>query len=648
MAVRESGRGVNSLGQEASRFLATLGMLLLAAACSSPASSTAGAGGSKQAEPCTKVSDCDDGAECSLDFCEADHGCAHVWLSASACADLTHRGAQESPTAGTGGAPSGVLPGSAGDTPGVAVSTGGTGAASGIVSTGATTGSSGSGGTKAFSAGGASSVSDGVIGGAPPAQWACSPSYFRSGDGCDCGCGAPDPDCGTAACTAPGCSALGCQYCHNGSVFSACGALGSGDPAKICAGPGGSKMRPMPAGYCIDTTETTRGQYQAWLAQTPRPAVPTACVKNSDFAPDPSCQSAVPSGADYVNHPQGCVDWCDAEAYCRSVGKRLCSAAESAVTCASTGHSFPYGNSYDANLCNGIDHAGGAPVPVGSLWGCQSPVSAYRGVYDLSGNAAEWVSDCSTSTDQCQIVGGSAQRGASDLSCSAKQSVLRMNHQADVGFRCCSGATTQPVDPVDPVDPVGNLLTTEVLETGWVGGDPATSVDNPSGFQGPIRLYGDNITCIPPAKSSGCGPYGCCLDYTTITDTTFASWGCGISFDLNATGDSTEGASDSRKRGYSGSARGLSITYTNEGTGLLRGRYVQMDPEPTSEVAPFVDAPKAGGKLDIPFKKVVCPTWTGSTCTPPSASPFTFQLEVRGGEGKTSGKLCITSIVPIL
>ena len=28
-----------------------------------------------------------------------------------------------------------------------------------------------------------------------PSSWTCSPSYYNATDGCDCNCGAPDPDC---------------------------------------------------------------------------------------------------------------------------------------------------------------------------------------------------------------------------------------------------------------------------------------------------------------------------------------------------------------------------------------------------------------------------------------------------------------------
>ncbi|MBI1948188.1 MAG: hypothetical protein HYS27_21035 [Deltaproteobacteria bacterium] len=32
----------------------------------------------------------------------------------------------------------------------------------------------------------------------PPAEWTCNAGYYGSDDGCDCGCGAADPDCATA------------------------------------------------------------------------------------------------------------------------------------------------------------------------------------------------------------------------------------------------------------------------------------------------------------------------------------------------------------------------------------------------------------------------------------------------------------------
>ncbi|MFC1641137.1 hypothetical protein ACFL5O_00400 [Myxococcota bacterium] len=62
--------------------------------------------------------------------------------------------------------------------------------------------------------------SDGAIGDCavsaprPLEAWACSQRYRGTGDGCDCGCGAPDPDCGSLGCSEPGCVTSGCEYCY--------------------------------------------------------------------------------------------------------------------------------------------------------------------------------------------------------------------------------------------------------------------------------------------------------------------------------------------------------------------------------------------------------------------------------------------------
>ncbi len=47
----------------------------------------------------------------------------------------------------------------------------------------------------------------------PTDEWLCDPNYYGSNDGCDCGCGVTDPDCGSGGCTEPGCYAEDCQYC---------------------------------------------------------------------------------------------------------------------------------------------------------------------------------------------------------------------------------------------------------------------------------------------------------------------------------------------------------------------------------------------------------------------------------------------------
>jgi hypothetical protein len=53
----------------------------------------------------------------------------------------------------------------------------------------------------------------------PPAGWFCDPSYYNADDGCDCGCGAFDPDCAKSSQRVYGCN-VG-QFCgHSGTCES--------------------------------------------------------------------------------------------------------------------------------------------------------------------------------------------------------------------------------------------------------------------------------------------------------------------------------------------------------------------------------------------------------------------------------------------
>lgn len=56
---------------------------------------------------------------------------------------------------------------------------------------------------------------------AEPATWSCDPAFQGSSDGCDCGCGAPDPDCDGLGCVEPGCADSSCAYCYDAQGASA-------------------------------------------------------------------------------------------------------------------------------------------------------------------------------------------------------------------------------------------------------------------------------------------------------------------------------------------------------------------------------------------------------------------------------------------
>lgn len=189
---------------------------------------------------------------------------------------------------------------------------------------------------------------------------------------------------------------------------------------------------PKPGGgfYCMDRTEVTNEDYAAFLASNPSTAGQiAACSFNSTFAPDTTqaCAAEEVDKYDPIARPKspvGCVDWCDAKRYCEWAGKRLCGAITGGPNppasfadanasqwyraCSEGGtQKFPYGNAYQPTWCNGADVAGFHAAPVASLPAC---TGGYAGLFDLSGNVAEWEDSCSGNAganDNCLIRGGS-------------------------------------------------------------------------------------------------------------------------------------------------------------------------------------------------------------------------------------------------
>ena len=101
------------------------------------------------------------------------------------------------------------------------------------------------------------------------------------------------------------------------------------------------------------------------------------------------------------------------------------------------GQTYPYKGSYGSQTCNGIDYAGvNATYPVGQFTGC---VGGYDGIFDMSGNVAEWEDQCggNSPTDECAQRGGSLLSLMDDLTCAAPLFAPRMTHDYTVGFRCC-------------------------------------------------------------------------------------------------------------------------------------------------------------------------------------------------------------------
>jgi sulfatase modifying factor 1 len=225
-----------------------------------------------------------------------------------------------------------------------------------------------------------------------------------------------------------------------------------------------ARLVAVPAGFSIDATEVTRRQYAAWLATTPPSSGQDGrCAWNDRFAPDAACM-ALPSvcqGEACGQHPQPCVDLCDAAAYCRAVGKRLCggfagmspvgpgfNARNNAMVsqwfnaCTSNGrYDVTHGIERARGACNDYSIHQTTTVPVGSMLGCQSPSPAYQGIFDLIGNVEEWEDNCFTHPDSlegCSPRGLSFGPGAQVPRCTADGFAMRAETRDNLGFRCCA------------------------------------------------------------------------------------------------------------------------------------------------------------------------------------------------------------------
>lgn len=142
--------------------------------------------------------------------------------------------------------------------------------------------------------------------------------------------------------------------------------------------------------FAIDRFEVTNAQYLGFVAAT-------------GAAAPPGWDSAMPLPGT-LGHPVVGIPWDRADGYCRWAGKRLPTEAEWERACRGTeGRTYPWGNRWDEAAANVVSfplrdpddafallRGPGPPSP--------DPVGAHRdrsldGVFDLAGNAMEWVAD---------------------------------------------------------------------------------------------------------------------------------------------------------------------------------------------------------------------------------------------------------------
>lgn len=297
----------------------------------------------------------------------------------------------------------------------------------------------------------------------------------------------PGPPGVAGAAGAAGAGAGGASGASGGGASGVSGASGGGASGASGGGACPPDMAPARfadgAPFCIDKLEASQADYAAFLQDLaggePPPRVefpdgfPFDCEGNESYDP-----AAGPGGeaclalfrpAEAGGRPVTCVDFCDAAAYCAWKGKRLCGRKgggplsekpapmaslpeydEWFVACAGPAEPlrpFPYGE-YAESVCN-IDRPLEGAEDVGSRPGCRTDA----GVFDLSGNVAEWTYACTADgaspTPRCLVRGGS-YRSAVPLGAACtlppptpetgpqSRTALYEERRVDLGIRCCA------------------------------------------------------------------------------------------------------------------------------------------------------------------------------------------------------------------
>lgn len=232
--------------------------------------------------------------------------------------------------------------------------------------------------------------------------------------------------------------------------------------------------------YCIDQREVLQSEYHAFAQAkgSDTSGQPPECADNEVYWPPEPDNSglptpgACPKGAlDPVakaQYPMVCVDFCDAAAYCKWAGKRLCGSLdhpgegmlklnyeertallasgrhEWAHACSQGGTTvWPYGDAYEPGRC--IDKArfdaeGPDARRVANLDGetCHGTKEPYSDIYHMSGSVSEWVNMCDEGDGSCGVLGGSFGGTPEQLSCKQSAVANWLGISASYGIRCCA------------------------------------------------------------------------------------------------------------------------------------------------------------------------------------------------------------------
>jgi formylglycine-generating enzyme required for sulfatase activity len=194
---------------------------------------------------------------------------------------------------------------------------------------------------------------------------------------------------------------------------------GGSFPMGAAAGEGAADERPQHqvtlSAYCIDRTEVTVAAYRGCVdtGRCSAAGLESVSVAGQTDAERPFwAQFCTWPASNRAQHPLNCVDWTQADTYCRAQGARLPTEAEWEFAARGTdGRSYPWGNQAPGptllNAC-GAECAAmsarlGRNLPTmyagDDGWGATAPAGHYTdgaspsGVLDMAGNVWEWTGD---------------------------------------------------------------------------------------------------------------------------------------------------------------------------------------------------------------------------------------------------------------
>lgn len=173
------------------------------------------------------------------------------------------------------------------------------------------------------------------------------------------------------------------------------------------------------------------------LAETARTtmSLKSYCVDIYEY---PNRQGAVPRTQ---------VSWQDAANFCDKAGKRLCTQHEWERVCKGAANlRYPYGNTFDAMICNAERSAENyEDDPMSALRGAGASYDCHssEGIFDMSGNAEEWTASRGRVDATTMVArGGSSVLPGWAVRCESIRELNPAEKSPFLGFRCCKDAVT--------------------------------------------------------------------------------------------------------------------------------------------------------------------------------------------------------------